>query len=148
MEAILFWMVLFFAFAIIEFIAPGLSYAASFAVSALLTTGVAYLFPTFWVLQAIAFIVASILSLYVFKKTVYKIMAHDNTKSNVHRLIRSSAKVIARVDETTYSIKVGGEIWRATLCSSASRQELKIDQMVCITSIQGCTAYVKPLSQE
>ena len=85
-----------------------------FALAALIAMIVS-LFTTNIIIQAIVFLISSVILFFATKPLVNKISKTETIKTNVSSLIGKKGIVIQKINptESTGQIKVGGEIWSA-----------------------------------
>ena len=134
---VMWWFILFLIFLFIELITVTLVtiWFAIGAIAAVITT----LFTDSIVIQAIVFVVVSVISLLITKPLVKKFKKFDITPTNSDRVIGKVGEVIKKIDTNKYGeVKVFDSIWTAK-----SDKAIDVGEKVKILSIEGVKLIVK-----
>ena len=135
MEMTIFWLILFILLSMIEIATMGLT-TIWFATGALVAT-IASVFGANSIVQAILFIVVSVIMLIFTRPIAVKYFNKNRTKTNVESLIGEQAVIISDIDnlQGTGQALVRGQEWMAR-----SEQEdglIKTGAVVEIVAVQG-----------
>ncbi len=141
MEMTIFWLILFILLSMIEIATMGLT-TIWFAMGALVAT-IASVFGANSIVQAILFIVVSVIMLIFTRPIAVKYFNKNRTKTNVESLIGEQAVIISDIDnlQGTGQALVRGQEWMAR-----SEQEdglIKTGAVVEIVAVQGVKLIVK-----
>ncbi len=141
MEMTIFWLILFILLSMIEIATMGLT-TIWFATGALVAT-IASVFGANSIVQAILFIVVSVIMLIFTRPIAVKYFNKNRTKTNVESLIGEQAVIISDIDnlQGTGQALVRGQEWMAR-----SEQEdglIKTGAVVEIVAVQGVKLIVK-----
>ena len=141
MEMTIFWLILFILLSMIEIATMGLT-TIWFATGALVAT-IASVFGANRIVQAILFIVVSVIMLIFTRPIAVKYFNKNRTKTNVESLIGEQAVIISDIDnlQGTGQALVRGQEWMAR-----SEQEdglIKTGAVVEIVAVQGVKLIVK-----
>lgn len=92
-------------------------------------------------LQAIIFILFSIISLLVFRPLATKYLRGNIVKTNADRALGQVVKLLEPITQDTWgSVKVNGVIWH---CISYDNKEIAIGESVKVLAIEGAKLIVK-----
>ena len=134
------WLAAFVIFLIVEIATPSMFFVG-FAVSALLTGGVAFFAPEAYYWQIGIFIFISVILVPFTRKFANRITKDSPSESNIDAMIGKVAIVTQAIDpDTGGMIKYEGETWRATANESIPSQA-----KVKIISISGTKVYVEKI---
>jgi len=139
------WLVLSILLFIIEIITPFFLFGM-FALSALLTAGLAFIFPHMIYLQIIIFVVSSVILLIFVRKIFLKYFNKDDrggATTNVDSMIGKKHRLYEDVDndKNTGAIMIDGVRWRAV--SADDDVKISKDSIVEVISIDGTHLIVK-----
>ncbi len=134
----LFWFIACAVLILIELLTTSLIFA-SFAFGAFIA-GLAGLLGAEFVGQGLAFAVASILAVFLFRPILSKRFVTRNSANttNVLALVGSTASVVETVTSNSGLVKIKGEIWSARTDAS----EIPAGQASTVTDIDGATLIV------
>lgn len=134
------WLILFVVFAALELISLGLT-CIWFAVGALAAC-VTSLFTDNWMIQAIVFIIVTVVVLVFLRPIAVKYINNKAEKTNIDSLIGKKAKVMEEIDNINAKGKVSidGMEWTAR---SAEGNIIPKDVLVEVVEIKGVKAIVK-----
>lgn len=134
------WLIIFVVFAALELVSVGMT-CIWFAVGALAAC-VTSLFTSNWIIQAIVFIIVTVLFLLFLRPIAVKYINNNVEKTNVESLIGKTAKVIEEIDNINGkgSVVINGNQWTAR---SENDETILKDELVEIVSIEGVKVIVK-----
>lgn len=134
------WLVVFVVFAALELVTMGLT-CIWFAIGAIAAC-IASFFSGNWVVQAIVFIVVTVLVLIFLRPFAIKHINNKAEKTNVESMAGKTAKVIKEIDNinATGMIVVDGMEWTAR---SSDGAVIPQGELVTIVSVEGVKAIVK-----
>lgn len=116
-----------------------------FGIGALLSLLTSLIFPENLVLQAVVFVVSSVILLILTKPIVNKFIGKDKkNETNAYSIIGKKALVIQDINPThsVGQIKISGEVWSAKTLDGSNIEKGKEVQ---ILSIEGVKAIVEPI---
>ena len=136
------WLILFVIFAALELVSLGLT-CIWFAVGALAAC-VTSLITDNWIIQAIVFIIVTVVVLIFLRPIAVKYINNKAEKTNVDSLIGKKAKVLEEIENVNAKGKVSidGMDWTAR---SADGNIIKKDALVEVVEIKGVKAIVKEI---
>lgn len=136
------WLILFVIFAALELVSLGLT-CIWFAVGALAAC-VTSLITDNWIIQAIVFIIVTVVVLIFLRPIAVKYINNKAEKTNVDSLIGKKAKVLEDIENVNAKGKVSidGMDWTAR---SADGNIIKKDALVEVVEIKGVKAIVKEI---
>ena len=137
------WLIIFVVFAAMELATIGLT-CIWFAVGALAGC-VASLLGGNWIVQAIVFIVVTVLVLVFMRPFALKYINNKAEKTNVDSMAGKTGKVLVEIDNVnaTGMILVEGMEWTAR---SAEGDVIPKDELVTVVAVEGVKAIVKKYS--
>ena len=131
------WFIAFLVFLFIELITVNLV-TIWFAIGAIAATATT-MFTDSIAIQAIVFVVVSIISLLITKPLVKKFKKFDFTPTNSDRVIGKIGEVTKKISPNKYGeVKVFDSVWTAK-----SEDEIKVGETVKVLSIEGVKLIVK-----
>lgn len=141
MKVIIFWLVLLILCIGIELATMGLT-TIWFAGGALVAIFAAVLGAPIW-LQAVLFIVVSLLLLYFTRPIAVKYFNKDRVKTNVESMVGRQAIVISEIDnlQGIGQVTVGGQEWSAR--SAADPVKIEVGAVVTVIAINGVKLIVR-----
>lgn len=134
------WLIVFVVFAALELTTMGLT-CVWFAVGALAGC-VASLLGGNWIVQALVFIIVTVIVLIFVRPFALKFINNNAEKTNVDSMEGKTGKVLATIDNVnaTGLIMVDGMEWTAR---SADGDVIPKDELVTVVSVEGVKAIVK-----
>lgn len=134
------WLIVFVVFAALELISLGLT-CIWFAIGALAAC-VTSLFTDNWVIQAVIFVIVTILVLVFLRPIAIKHINNKAEKTNVDSVIGKTAKVLISIDNVnaTGMVMLDGMEWTAR---SADENIIEKDALVRVTSVEGVKVIVE-----
>ena len=134
------WLIVFVVFAALELTTMGLT-CVWFAVGALAGC-VASLLGGNWIVQALVFIIVTVIVLIFVRPFALKFINNNAEKTNVDSMEGKTGKVLATIDNVnaTGLIMVDGMDWTAR---SADGDVIPKDELVTVVSVEGVKAIVK-----
>lgn len=137
------WLIVAGLFLILELGSPGLFYFLAFACGAALS-GLLSMYVPSVIVQCLAFLVASIVALFILKVFVHREHATKKTHTNMYALQGKRGFVVVAIEPNTIGqVKVGGEQWAAR---SLNNSTIEIAVEVEIVQVSGAHAVVKKVS--
>lgn len=135
-----FWLLVALAFAAAE-MATVSFFSLFFSLGALIALAASF-FIASWSLQAVVFVVASVILFWLIRPSLTKVYKQDRVKTAVEGVVGRVGTVIADIDNTegVGQIKAEGEVWTAR---SLTGEPIAKDTRVEIVSIEGVKAVVK-----
>ncbi len=137
-----FWLIIAFFCLMVEIGSPGLFFFLSFFVGALAAAGVSFVFSSV-VVQCTAFLVGTIIALYILKRWIAQKMFKDHLygRTNVFALQGKHGMIIKDVmADKSGEVKINGEIWTAR-----SDDSIKKGELVKVILVRGAHVVVKKL---
>lgn len=133
----IFWFCLFLVALVVELLTAGLV-SIWFAIGALCTMGISYLTKNI-VIQLLAFITISVLTLILTKPLIKKFKAFDVQPTNSDRVIGKLADVTKDITPNNFGeVKIFGEYWTAI-----SEEKIKAGAKVRVKAIEGVKLIVE-----
>lgn len=133
----IFWFCLFLVALVVELLTAGLV-SIWFAIGALCTMGISYLTKNI-VIQLLAFITISVLTLILTKPLIKKFKAFDVQPTNTDRVIGKLADVTKDITPNNFGeVKIFGEYWTAI-----SEEKIKAGAKVRVKAIEGVKLIVE-----
>lgn len=133
----IFWFCLFLVALVVELLTAGLV-SIWFAIGALCTMGISYLTKNI-VIQLLAFIIISVLTLILTKPLTKKFKAFDVQPTNSDRVIGKLADVTKDITPNNFGeVKIFGEYWTAI-----SEEKIKAGAKVRVKAIEGVKLIVE-----
>jgi membrane protein implicated in regulation of membrane protease activity len=134
------WILVALAFGAVE-LATVSFFSSLFGLGALVAAASTLLIAS-WPLQAVVFIVVSVVLVLLLRPALLKSYGKERPLTNVDRLIGLAGSVIVAIDNTQGmgQVKVEGEIWTAR---SLTGEPIPMDTRVEIVRIEGVRAVVK-----
>ena len=133
----IFWFILFLVALVVELLTAGLV-SIWFAIGALCTMGISYLTKNI-VIQLLAFITISVLTLILTKPLIKKFKAFDVQPTNSDRVIGKLADVTKDITPNNFGeVKIFGEYWTAI-----SEEKIKAGAKVRVKAIEGVKLIVE-----
>lgn len=134
------WLALTIIFVIIEVATTDIA-SIWFAAGAFVSTIIAWLFPQAFVLQAVAFAVVTVVTMYLTKPILTKYLT-KKTPTNMDMYIGKNAEAVSDITaDKAGRVKVGGLTWQAKSSSSIAKGE------VCrIEKIEGASLIVEKIT--
>ncbi|MDR1942388.1 MAG: NfeD family protein [Endomicrobium sp.] len=132
------WLIIGILLVVVEIVTPTAFFALCLSLGAFAAAVAAYFHGSDWI-EAGAFVVAAVISIYAIRPLLKKWMSKmDSAKSNVDELIGETAVVTQDISpETAGFVKVCGQTWLAV-----SDEELKSGQKAIIKSLSGTKVFV------
>lgn len=139
------WLIVFVVFAGLELVSLGMT-CIWFAIGALAAC-VTSLITGNWIIQAVVFIVVTVVVLVILRPIAVKYINQKAEKTNVESMEGKVGKVLVEINNinATGKILVDGMEWTAR---SKDGQIIKKDALVEIINIEGVKAIVKEREQE
>lgn len=139
------WLIVFVVFAGLELVSLGMT-CIWFAIGALAAC-VTSLITGNWVIQAVVFVVVTVVVLVILRPIAVKYINQKAEKTNVESMEGKVGKVLVEINNinATGKILVDGMEWTAR---SKDGQIIKKDALVEIINIEGVKAIVKEREQE
>jgi len=128
------WLVVFVVFAALELVSLGLT-CIWFAIGALAGC-VAALLGANWIVQAVVFLVVTMVVLIFIRPFAIKYVNNKAEKTNVESMAGKQGKVVVEID----NIKVDGMEWTAR---SVDGEIIPKDSLVTVVSVEGVKAMVR-----
>ncbi len=146
MQEVIFWLVLLIICIGIEAATMGLT-TIWFAGGALTAIFAAVVGAPIW-LQAIIFIVVSLVLLFFTRPIAVKYFNKDRVKTNVESMVGRQAIVISEIDnlQGIGQVTVGGQEWSAR--SAEEHKKIAVGAVVIIVAINGVKLIVRDISRE
>ena len=133
----IFWFCLFLVALVVELLTAGLV-SIWFAIGALCTMGISYLTKNI-VIQLLAFIIISVLTLILTKPLIKKFKVFDVQPTNSDRVIGKLADVTKDIIPNNFGeVKIFGEYWTAI-----SEEKIKAGAKVRVKAIEGVKLIVE-----
>ena len=134
------WLVVFVVFAALELVSLGLT-CIWFAIGALAGC-VAALLGANWIVQAVVFLVVTIVVLIFIRPFAIKYVNNKAEKTNVESMAGKQGKVVVEIDNINAKgmIKVDGMEWTAR---SVDGEIIPKDSLVTVVSVEGVKAMVR-----
>ena len=133
----IFWFCLFLVALVVELFTAGLV-SIWFAIGALCTMGISYLTKNI-VIQLLAFIIISVLTLILTKPLIKKFKVFDVQPTNSDRVIGKLADVTKDITPNNFGeVKIFGEYWTAI-----SEEKIKAGAKVRVKAIEGVKLIVE-----
>ncbi len=135
------WLIISIVFFIIEILTPGVFLFSCFSIGALVAMVVSF-FNNSMLLQCSVFTVVSIISIYLLKPFLMKVLTPLTIKSNIDSIIGQSGIVIEDIkgNKTMGIVKVNNELWRAI---AEEDEFIQKDTEVVVTKVEGVHLIVK-----
>lgn len=146
MKEIAFWLILLIVCIGIEILTMGLT-TIWFAGGALVAIFAAVVGAPIW-LQAVIFIVVSLLLLFFTRPVAVKYFNKDRVKTNVESMVGRQAIVISEIDnlQGIGQVTVGGQEWSAR--SADDHVAIDVGAVVTVVAINGVKLVVRDISRE
>jgi len=146
MQEVVFWLVLLIICIGIEVATMGLT-TIWFAGGALVAIFAAVVGAPIW-LQAIIFIVVSLVLLFFTRPVAVKYFNKDRVKTNVESMVGRQAIVISEIDnlQGIGQVTVGGQEWSAR--SAEEQVKIAVGAVVVVVAINGVKLIVRDISRE
>lgn len=146
MKEIIFWLVLLIICIAVEVPTLGLT-TIWFAGGALAAIFMAVIGAPIW-LQAIVFIVVSLVLLFFTRPIAVKYFNKDRVKTNVESMVGRQAIVISEIDnlQGIGQVTVGGQEWSAR--SADDQVKIVVGAVVVVVAINGVKLIVRDISRE
>lgn len=146
MKEIIFWLVLLIICIAVEVPTLGLT-TIWFAGGALAAIFMAVIGAPIW-LQAIVFIVVSLVLLFFTRPIAVKYFNKDRVKTNVESMVGRQAIVISEIDnlQGIGQVTVGGQEWSAR--SAEDQVKIVVGAVVVVVAINGVKLIVRDISRE
>lgn len=146
MQEVIFWLVLLIICIGIEVATMGLT-TIWFAGGALVAIFAAVVGAPIW-LQAIIFIVISLVLLFFTRPIAVKYFNKDRVKTNVESMVGRQAIVISEIDnlQGIGQVTVGGQEWSAR--SAEEKVKIAVGAVVVVVAINGVKLIVRDISRE
>ncbi len=146
MQEVIFWLVLLIICIGIEVATMGLT-TIWFAGGALVAIFAAVVGAPIW-LQAIIFIVVSLVLLFFTRPIAVKYFNKDRVKTNVESMVGRQAIVISEIDnlQGIGQVTVGGQEWSAR--SAEDRAKIAVGAVTVVVAISGVKLIVRDISRE
>lgn len=108
------WLIIAVIFFIIEILTPGIFLFSCFSIGAIVAAIVSIWINSVLV-QCAIFVISSILSIYILKPFLMRLLTPLTVKSNVDRLIGTTGVVVEKIEGKKMMgiVKVNNEYWRA-----------------------------------
>lgn len=139
------WLIVFVVFAGLELVSLGMT-CIWFAIGALAAC-VTSLITGNWIIQAVVFVVVTVVVLVILRPIAVKYINQKAEKTNVESMEGKVGKVLVEINNinATGKILVDGMEWTAR---SSDGQIIKKDALVEVVNIEGVKAIVKERNQE
>ncbi len=146
MQEVIFWLVLLIICIGIEVATMGLT-TIWFAGGALVAIFAAVVGAPIW-LQAIIFIVVSLVLLFFTRPIAVKYFNNDRVKTNVESMVGRQAVVISEIDnlQGIGQVTVGGQEWSAR--SAEDQAKIAVGAVTVVVAISGVKLIVRDISRE
>lgn len=146
MKEIIFWLILLIICIAVEVPTLGLT-TIWFAGGALAAIFMAVIGAPIW-LQAIVFIVVSLVLLFFTRPIAVKYFNKDRVKTNVESMVGRQAIVISEIDnlQGIGQVTVGGQEWSAR--SADDQVKIVVGAVVVVVAINGVKLIVRDISRE
>ncbi len=146
MQEVIFWLVLLIICIGIEVATMGLT-TIWFAGGALVAIFAAVVGAPIW-LQAIIFIVVSLVLLFFTRPIAVKYFNKDRVKTNVESMVGRQAIVISEIDnlQGIGQVTVGGQEWSAR--SAEDQAKIAVGAVTVVVAISGVKLIVRDISRE
>ena len=146
MQEVIFWLVLLIICIGIEVATMGLT-TIWFAGGALVAIFAAVVGAPIW-LQAIIFIVVSLVLLFFTRPIDFKYFNKDRVKTNVESMVGRQAIVISEIDnlQGIGQVTVGGQEWSAR--SAEDQAKIAVGAVTVVVAISGVKLIVRDISRE
>ena len=146
MQEVIFWLILLIICIGIEAATMGLT-TIWFAGGALVAIFAAVVGAPIW-LQAIIFIVVSLVLLFFTRPIAVKYFNKDRVKTNVESMVGRQAIVISEIDnlQGIGQVTVGGQEWSAR--SAEDQVRIAVGAVVVVVAINGVKLIVRDISRE
>lgn len=146
MQEVIFWLVLLIICIGIEVATMGLT-TIWFAGGALVAIFAAVVGAPIW-LQAIIFIVVSLVLLFFTRPVAVKYFNKDRVKTNVESMVGRQAIVISEIDnlQGIGQVTVGGQEWSAR--SAEDQAKIAVGAVTVVVAISGVKLIVRDISRE
>ena len=146
MQEVIFWLVLLIICIGIEVATMGLT-TIWFAGGALVAIFAAVVGAPIW-LQAIIFIVVSLVLLFFTRPIAVKYVNKDRVKTNVESMVGRQAIVISEIDnlQGIGQVTVGGQEWSAR--SAEDQAKIAVGAVTVVVAISGVKLIVRDISRE
>ena len=146
MQEVIFWLVLLIICIGIEVATMGLT-TIWFAGGALVAIFAAVVGAPIW-LQAIIFIVVSLVLLFFTRPIAVKYFNKDRVKTNVESMVGRQAIVISEIDnlQGIGQVTVGGQEWSAR--SAEDQAKIAVGSVTVVVAISGVKLIVRDISRE
>ncbi len=146
MQEVIFWLILLIICIGIEAATMGLT-TIWFAGGALVAIFAAVVGAPIW-LQAIIFIVVSLVLLFFTRPIAVKYFNKDRVKTNVESMVGRQAIVISEIDnlQGIGQVTVGGQEWSAR--SAEDQVKIAVGAVVVVVAINGVKLIVRDISRE
>ena len=138
--AVYIWLVLTVIFVIIEVSTTDIA-SIWFAAGAFVSTIIAWIAPTAYWVQAVAFIVVTVVTMYVTKPLLTKYIT-KKTPTNMDMYIGKNAEAVSDISPDSFGrAKIGGLAWQAK-----SADLIKAGEMCRIVKIEGASLVVEKIT--
>jgi membrane protein implicated in regulation of membrane protease activity len=139
------WLVLIFAFAIIELLSLEFTFLM-LAVGSLGGLGANLLGAPWWLQILVALVLSVLLLLTIRPVLLHRLRrGEDPTPSNVEALLGMTGRVLLAIGENGGQVKLlNGDTWTARLSQLTEAREVVPGERIVVTAIEGSTAIVVP----
>lgn len=138
------WLIVFVVFAALELVSVGMTciWFAAGALAACVTS----LFTGNWIIQAIVFIIVTVIFLLFLRPIAVKYINNTTEKTNVDSILGKTAKVIAEIDNINAKgmVSINGVEWTAR---SANNEIIPKDTLTEVVSVEGVKVIVKKVKK-
>lgn len=135
------WLIIAIVFLIIEILTPGIFLFSCFSIGAVVAMILSF-FISSSILQCIIFALVSIISIYLLRPLLVKLVTSVGIVSNVNNLVNKVGIVIEKIEgnRTMGLVKVDNELWRAI---SVNNEVIEKDKEVIVVKVEGVHLVVK-----
>ncbi|TDT71575.1 membrane protein implicated in regulation of membrane protease activity [Hypnocyclicus thermotrophus] len=137
MSLFYFFLIIFLILLSLEIITPGTFIFFSFSIAALITSFFTFSIKNTNILMFI-FSIFSIITIFLSKKYLNNFIKTNDTKTNIDNYIGQQVKVLKKLDNNNYRIKIYSEEWNAI-----SNSDLKKDDIAIIIKKEGNHLIIK-----
>lgn len=135
---VLIWIVIAIVFIILELITVSF-FLVWFGVGAVVAAILNYFGFDIYV-QLVAFVIVSLILILSTRKFADKITPDSTKKTTAERLIGKNAKVLRKIDETTFVVSVAGEEW-----SAHTNDSINVDDVVKVIGINSIILIIEKI---
>ncbi|TYB30378.1 MAG: NfeD family protein [Candidatus Mcinerneyibacterium aminivorans] len=135
-----YWLIFGVLLIVVEIFTPGF-FAATLGVSAVITSVVSLIIPSYYTIQWLFFVVLNIV-IFVFLRDIFLkyLYGREGNETNISGLVGKEGIVREKIDKETGYVQIYGDMWKA---KSIDDHKIEIGEKIIVKQIEGNKVLVK-----